>query len=86
LFREGNAARWAIAAIPGDRRRSLSRGQQSGLGQIGGMGESCRLTDDDPDPGPAVAPGGELLDLSVVERDAAARPVFREDLCEIAAS
>ena len=76
----------AIAAIPGDRRRGLSRGQQSGLGQIGGMGESCRLTYDDPDPGPPVAPGGELLDLSVVERDAGARPVLGEDFCEIASS
>ena len=39
-----------------------------------------------PDPGAPVAPGGELLDLSVVERDGGARPVLGEDLCEIAAS
>ena len=79
-------SREAAAALSGDRRGRLGRGQQSRLGQIGRVGEAGRLADDDPDARAPVAAAGELLDLAVVERDRRARAVLDEDLREVAAS
>lgn len=60
-------------------------GQQARLGEVGGVGEPGGLAGDDADARAAVATGGELLDLAVVETDAGAAPVGGEDLGEVSA-
>ncbi len=57
----------AAGRAPGRRRRGVGRGPQAGLGEVGGVREAGGVTPDDPDPGPALAPGDELLHLGVVE-------------------
>ena len=64
----------------------LRGGLEPALGQVGGVGEAGGVADDDPDAGAAVAPGGQLLDLAVVEPGGRRPPVLDEDLGEVAAS
>ncbi len=63
----------------------FGRGPQPGFGQIGGVGESGRLADDDADAGAPVASGAQLLDPAVVEPGRRGPPVLDEDLGEVAA-
>ena len=58
----------AAAALAGGRRRSLGGGTQTGLAEVGGVGEPGGVALDDADAGAAVAAAGDLLDPAVVER------------------
>ena len=86
--RNGSSATGAhpVAALAGHRGRGPGGGQEAGLGQVGRVGEAGRLAVDDPDPRPARAARGELLDPAVVEHRAGGRGVLGEHLRHVAAA
>ena len=63
----------------------FGRGPQPGLGEVGGVGETRRLADDDADAGAPVASGAQLFDSAVVEPGRRGPPVLDEDLREVTA-
>ena len=80
--REGDLADTA-ATFPSHGRCRRRCRQQALFRQVGGVGESRRLADDDPDAGSPVAPARQFFYLAVVEEDRRARAVLGEDLCEV---
>ena len=78
-------ARAAAATARRPRPPLRPRRARPGLGQVGGVGEAGGVADDDADAGAAVAAGGELLDLAVVEQGRRRALVLGEDLGEVAA-
>ena len=73
----------AAAAAAGRCTRGLGRGKQAALRQVGGVGVSGGLTDDDTDARAAVASGAQLLDLPVVERGTRRAAILGEHLREV---
>ncbi len=84
LARERHRLHAAATTAGGGRRRPSGLGQ-TGLGQVGRVGEPGGVADDHPDAGASIAPGGELLDLAVVEHGGRRPLVLGEDLGEVAA-
>src|SRR5262249_36894826 len=75
----------AAVALARRGRGGLGGRPQSGFAEVGGVGEAGGLALDDADAGTAVAPGGQLLDLAVVEAGGGAPLVLGVDLGELAA-
>ncbi len=82
---EGDGAH-AVAALAGHGGSRSGRRQESGLTQVGRVGEARRLAVHHPDPGPARAARGELLDPAVVEHGARRHGILGEDLGHVAAA
>ena len=81
---EGHLDDPAVARA-GRRASCFGRLGQARRRQVRGVGEPGGVAHDDPDPGPAVPPGAEVLHLAVVEDGVGARLVLDEDLGELAA-